>query len=185
MSEIPEYFNEKPFQSFGMSTMIEEVKCIRFIHGHQLEVMANPYTKDIKLYESLAKSLSYHPALTSHLASGMWHVITSVTQHEGEYMSSMLKNPSTRLRGVHKSEGNIGAIAKSKVRQLLLGGKFDWLVYGHTHHPFIDTESRTINTGSWGRNQDQNKMWYLKVKGGSPELIEWTKQPKKGGRKDR
>jgi hypothetical protein len=52
------------------------MKCIRFIHGHQLEMVANPYTKDI-LYESLAKSPSYHPALKCHLASGIWHVITS------------------------------------------------------------------------------------------------------------
>jgi UDP-2,3-diacylglucosamine pyrophosphatase LpxH len=101
----------------------------------------------------------------------------------------MLENPSSRLKGEHKSEDKIRTIAESKVRQLLLGGTFDWLVYGHTHHPYCDEESKTINTGSWGRNQDQNKMWFLKIEDSSPELISWpelipwSSQQKKRGRK--
>jgi UDP-2,3-diacylglucosamine pyrophosphatase LpxH len=86
----------------------------------------------------------------------------------------MSKNPSERLNGVHQSEDRIGAFSKLKTRQFIFGGKFDWLVYGHTHHPFIDEESKTINTGSWGRNQDQSKMWYLKIENGTPELMKWT-----------
>jgi UDP-2,3-diacylglucosamine pyrophosphatase LpxH len=183
ISEIPEYFNEKPFSDFGMSAEIKDKECFRFIHGYQLEVMANPYTKDMELYESLAKRLSYHPAITDHLADGIWHAITSITQHEGEYISSMLKNPSSRLVGEHKSGDKIGLIAESKVRELFLGGTFDWLVYGHTHHPYCDKKSKTINTGSWGRNQDQTKMCYLKIEDGSPELVPWAPQQKKGGRK--
>jgi UDP-2,3-diacylglucosamine pyrophosphatase LpxH len=176
MSEIPEYFDEKPFHDFGMKTDINDEKCFRFIHGFQLEVMANPYTKDMNLYEYLAKMLSFHPAITSHVASGLWHAIACITQHEGEYMSSMLTNPSSRLNGKHRSEDKIRFIAQSKARQLFLGGTFDWLVYGHTHHPYCDEESKTINTGSWGRNQDQNKMYYLKIEDGSPKLIPWALQ---------
>lgn len=183
ISEIPEYFNEKPFNDFGMNTDVNDKECFRFIHGHQLEVMANPYTKDMGLYESLAKRLSYHPAITSHLADGMWHAITCITQHEGEYMSSMLMNPATRLKGKHQSADKVTSTAESKARQLFLGGSFDWLVYGHTHHPYCDMKSKTINTGSWGRNQDQTKMCYLKVEDGSPELVPWAQQQKKGGRK--
>jgi predicted phosphodiesterase len=60
----------------------------------------------------------------------------------------MLKDPSSRLNGDHQSGDRIDVFSKSKTRQFILGGKFDWLVYGHTHHPFIDGGSRTINTGS-------------------------------------
>jgi UDP-2,3-diacylglucosamine pyrophosphatase LpxH len=42
----------------------------------------------------------------------------------------------------------VTTMAKSNCRCLLMGGPFDWLVYGHTHNPFIDIYSRTINTGS-------------------------------------
>jgi UDP-2,3-diacylglucosamine pyrophosphatase LpxH len=174
MSEMPEYFNKKPFGDFGMNTDVNDKECFRFIHGYQLEVMANPYTKDMKLYESLAKQLSYHPAITSNAASGIWHVITTLTQNESKYLTSMLERPSSRLGGEHRSKDRIDTLAKSKARQFLLGGTFDWLVYGHTHHPFMDKDTRTINTGSWGRNGDQNKMWYLAIKDGSPELKEWA-----------
>jgi UDP-2,3-diacylglucosamine pyrophosphatase LpxH len=181
LSEIPTYFNEEPFQPFGMSSNIEG---FRFIHGHQLEVMANPYSKDMALYDSLAQKLSHHPGLTSRAASDIWHVVSCLTQHEGEYLHSMSNHPSSRLSGPHRSGDKMEIMAKSKVRQLLLGGTFDWLVYGHTHHPYCDKESKTINTGSWGRNQDQNKMWYLKIENGSPELIPWAPQQKKRMRKE-
>ena len=64
MSEIPQYFNEMPFSSFGLSLRIKDVQTFRFIHGHQLEVMTNPYTKDMSLYLSLARRLSYHAGVT-------------------------------------------------------------------------------------------------------------------------
>lgn len=137
-------------------------------------MMTNPYNKDMELYESLARRLSYHAGITGHAASDIWHVLTSLTQHESEYISSMLKDPSSRLNGDHQSEDKIGAFSKSKTRQFILGGKFDWLVYGHTHHPFIDGGSRTINTGSWGRDQDPKEMCYLKIENGTPEPMIWS-----------
>jgi UDP-2,3-diacylglucosamine pyrophosphatase LpxH len=175
ISEIPEYFMESPFKFFGSATTIKDGQIFRFIHGYQLEVMANPYTKDMKLYESLARRLSYHSGLTGQAASGLWHAICSFTQGEGEYLSSMLNGPESRLHGEHGAEDKITRLAKSKSRRLLLGGLFDWLVYGHTHNPFIDPDSRTINTGSWGRNRSPDKMWYLKIANGTPELTEWIK----------
>ena len=127
----------------------------------------------MRLYESLARRLSYHAGLTGHMASGMWHAICDLTQEEGEYIGSMLKNPTSRLDGAHKAGESIIVLAQSKARQLLLGGPFDWLVYGHTHNPFIDRISRTINTGSWGRNQLRDQMVYLKIQNGVSELIQW------------
>ena len=184
LSEIPAYFNESPFSSFGRSLRIRDVNWFKFIHGYQMEVMTNPYTKDMNLYESLALRLSYHAGLTGQFASDLWQKLTSLTQLEeyvssmmkleSGYMNSMMKNPSVRLKGEHKSEDRIGDFSKSKNREFMFGGKFDWLVYGHTHHPFIDKESRTINTGSWGRNKDPSKMCYLKIENGTPELIKWS-----------
>ena len=137
VSEIPQYFNELPFTSFGMSMRIKDVQTFRFIHGYQLEVMTNPYTKDMSVYESLARSLSYHSGITGNAASDIWHMLTSLTQHESQYISSMLKDPLTRLNGEHKGEDRIRDFSMSKARQFLLGGSFDWLVFGHTHHPFL------------------------------------------------
>ena len=174
LNEIPEYFNENPFKSFGKSMIIKDVQYFRFIHGYQLEVMTNPYTKDMELYESLAMRLSYHAGITGHAASDIWQVLTSLTQHESEYISSMLKDPSSRLNGKHQGGDMIDVFSKSKTRQFILGGKFDWLVYGHTHHPFMDDASMTINTGSWGRNQNPKEMCYLKIENGTPEPMIWS-----------
>ncbi len=173
MNEIPEYFGENPFNSFGSTLNLNDVYKFRFIHGHQLEVMANPYTKDMKLYESLARRLSYHSGLTGKLADNIWHAISYFTQEEGEYLSSMQKDPITRLSGKSNAGDRIKVLAKSRCRCLMLGGPFDWLVYGHTHDRFLDQQTKTINTGSWGRRQGEKKMWYLKIEGGVPEQIEW------------
>jgi UDP-2,3-diacylglucosamine pyrophosphatase LpxH len=175
ISEIPEYFNASPFKFFGPSIDIEDVQTFRFIHGYQLEVMVNPYSKDMKLYESLARRLSYHSGLTGQAASGIWNAICSLTQAEGEYISSMLKDPASRLNGKSSAGQGIMRLSKSKARCLLLGSPFDWLVYGHTHSPFVDPNSKTINTGSWGRGRSSDSMWYLKIDRGVPGLVEWKK----------
>ena len=174
MSEIPQYFNEMPFSSFGLSLTIRDVQIFRFIHGHQLEVMTNPYTKDMSLYLSLARRLSYHAGITGHAASNIWNVLTSLTQIEGKYLSSMLKDPISRLNGENEGEKRIQALSKSKARQFILGGNFDWLVFGHTHHPFNEDASKTTNTGSWGRDRDRNEMCYLKIENGSPKPMIWS-----------
>jgi UDP-2,3-diacylglucosamine pyrophosphatase LpxH len=176
ISEVPEYFKASPFKSFGSTIDIkDEGQTFRFIHGYQLEVIANPYTKDMQLYESLARRLSYHSGLTGKVASGIWNAICSLTKEEGDYANSIIKDPSSRLSGKSNAGDNISMLAKSKGRRLLLGGPFDWLVFGHTHNPFIDTDSKTINTGSWGRNHSRDKMYYLKIANGMPELMEWKK----------
>jgi UDP-2,3-diacylglucosamine pyrophosphatase LpxH len=174
MSEIPQYFDEMPFSSFGLSLRIKDVQTFRFIHGHQLEVMTNPYTKDMSLYLSLARRLSYHAGVTGSAASGIWNVLTSLTQLEGKYISSMLIDPLSRLNGENQGEKRIQALSKSKARQFILGGKFDWLVFGHTHHPFNDNASKTTNTGSWGRDRDRNEMCYLKIENGMPKPMIWS-----------
>ncbi len=173
MSEIPEYFKARPFKSFGPTAEIKERQVFRFIHGYHLEVMANPYSKDMKLYESLARRLSLYSGLTGRTASGIGHIISSLTRGEGDYLSSMLKHPESRLMGRSNAGDRVTALAECRSRCLFLGGPFDWLVYGHTHCPFLDPESRTINTGSWGRGGSDKKMWYLKIQNGVPELAEW------------
>lgn len=173
MSEIPRYFGTDPFKFFGSSNDIWDLHNFRFIHGYQLEVMANPYTKNMKLYESLAKNLSYNSNLTGRLADGIWKAFKFLTGQQGDYLKSMQKDPLFRLNGKNSAYDEITDLAKSKGRHLLLGGPFDWLVYGHTHVPFIDSESRTINNGSWGRGPSPSEMWYLKIDGGFPELVEW------------
>jgi UDP-2,3-diacylglucosamine pyrophosphatase LpxH len=172
LSEIPKYFRTSPFKFFGPATDIWEGQNFRFIHGYQLEVMANPYTKDMKLYETLARKLSYYSDMTGQLRL-LWNTISSIVQPHGNYLRSMSKEPLTRLHGKNYAADRISELAKSKGRHLMLGSSFDWLVYGHTHIPFIDPLSRTINNGSWGRNPSLGGMWYLKINGGFPELIEW------------
>jgi UDP-2,3-diacylglucosamine pyrophosphatase LpxH len=174
LSEIPGYFDARPFEFFGSAATIKDGHVFRFIHGYHLEVMANPYSKDMNLYESLARRLSYHSGLTGRAASCIGHAISFLTKSEGDYMSSMLEHPESRLKGRNNAVDRLTALAKFKSRCLFLGGSFDWLVFGHTHSPFLDPESWTINTGSWGRGGSDGKMWYLKIQNGIPELAEWS-----------
>jgi predicted phosphodiesterase len=75
----------------------------------------------------------------------------------------MTLDPEKRLSGKHNTGECMENMATSKARLLHLGvDADDWFVFGHTHRPFLDNNSRTINTGSWLEEIDDGYL-YLKV----------------------
>ncbi len=121
-----------------------------FMHGYQLEVMANPYIKDLEFYERTSELFCRTSGITASLFRGT--IIPNIDilfklAPNKSYKRSMMLTPEERLR---KAINDIERLAVSNARTMYLGMKpEDWFVFGHTHNPFLDTTSRTINTGSW------------------------------------
>jgi UDP-2,3-diacylglucosamine pyrophosphatase LpxH len=144
-----------------------EGKAFTFIHGHQLEVLANPYDKSEKVYDSISAMLCSSAGVTGTMASTLWSAIDPGTH--GDYIKSMKKSTSERLKGKHNALDIVEELAQSKSRPIYTGAD-GWLVYGHTHRSYVDEESRTANTGSWGRNGDDCGLDYMIIEEGRPKL---------------
>lgn len=144
-----------------------------FIHGYQLEVMANPYLKDLDLYEETAEIFCWTAGITANLfRDSIISKIDTLFQPAAikGYKHSMMLSPEIRLSGKHNAKKTVERLAISSGRTLYLGiNSRDWFVFGHTHMPFLDTDSRTINTGSW--MDDTNEGYpYLVIDRGIPHM---------------
>ena len=141
-----------------------------FMHGHQFEVLANPYDKSEKLYDSISAMLCNSAGVTGSAASAIWAAIDPETHLD--YMKSMKKSVSERLKGKHNAIDAVEMLAQSKSRTIYTGAE-GWLVYGHTHRGYVDEESKTANTGSWGRDGDDCALDYMIIEGGKPKLCSY------------
>ncbi len=138
-----------------------------FIHGHQFEILANPYDKSEKVYDSISNFLCNSAGVTGSAASTLWSAIDPDTH--GNYIKSMKKSTSERLKGKHNALDMVEKLAQSKSRSIYTGAE-GWLVYGHTHRAYVDEDSRTANTGSWGRDGDDAGLDYMTIEDGKPNL---------------
>jgi UDP-2,3-diacylglucosamine pyrophosphatase LpxH len=141
-----------------------------FIHGHQLEVLANPYDKSEKVYDSISALLCSTAGVTGTAASTLWSCIDP--GKHADYMKSVKKSTSERLKGKHNALDTIEKLAQSKSRSIYAGAD-GWLVYGHTHRCYVDEDSKTANTGSWGRNGDDCGLDYMIIEEGRPKLCSY------------
>lgn len=155
------------FQSLGSRLSLDIMgETFTFIHGHQLEVLANPYNKSQKIYDSISEMLCYTAGATGSAASTIWSIIDPEAQRD--YMKSMKKPTVDRLAGKHKAIDVVEALAQARSRGIYTGAD-GWLVYGHTHRAYVDGESKTANTGSWGRGGDDSRLDYMIIENGRPK----------------
>lgn len=134
-----------------------------FTHGYQLEVLANPYYKSLTAYKCFAENLCLAGDDTGNAASELWDMIQSsksviddlrrVPHDLRGALKSMMEGPEDRLRGRHEAALTIDNLAKSKSRAVYLGMWIDeYLIFGHTHMPFVDEQHRVANVGSWKKS---------------------------------
>ena len=97
-----------------------------FIHGHQLEILANPFNKSEKIYNSISDALCDSAGATGSTASAIWSAIDPSKQLD--YMKSMKKATSDRLQGKLNARDTVEKLAQSKSRSIYTGAD-GWLVY--------------------------------------------------------
>jgi UDP-2,3-diacylglucosamine pyrophosphatase LpxH len=159
-----------PFEVTKELRLVESGTKFFFIHGYQLEVLANPYYKSMSAYEAFSEGLCLAGDDTGNAADKLWatfqasaSALESLKRLPSDIkgaIDSMLNQPVKRMKSVISE---VDRIALSRARTLYLGmEKDEILVYGHTHEPYQDVKNGTINTGSWRKSSCQNYS-YLEI----------------------
>ncbi len=168
-----------PFQVTKDLRLEEGGKKFFFIHGYQLEVLANPYYKSMSAYETFSEGLCLAGDDTGNAADKLWETYeASKSALEGlkrlpsdikGALASMMNPPANRLSGSHQTHSAVELTAISKARDVYLGmNREEVLVFGHTHDPFYEPENGVINTGSWKKRPCRDYA-YVEISGGQPK----------------
>lgn len=171
MSEI--LGDNYPFQVTRELRLTESGKKFFFIHGYQIEVLANPYYKSMSAYETFAEGLCLAGDETGNAADKLWESyenskaaldgLKRLPANIKGAIDSMFKPPKQRTVSVRSLVDNI---AISSARAFYLGvGKDETLVFGHTHEPFPAVTNGAINTGSW-KKSPCTEYKYMEIDGG-------------------
>ncbi len=92
----------------------------------------------------------------------------SLTGHDGMISSKSLREgPETRL--LEKLED-----AERKAHEAHSGADKEILIFGHTHHPFINAKENVVNSGSWVREATPHNT-YVELVAGKPRLFVFRK----------
>lgn len=173
-----------PFEYVAESARLEDGgQKFFFIHGYQLEVLANPYYKSLTAYRCFAEHLCLAGDDTGNAASKLWDMIQSsksileklprIPPDISGALVSMMKSPDERLFGGNKAALSIDKLAKSSSRSIYLGMRSDeFMIFGHTHIPFSDEGHMVANVGSW-KKSPCNEYRYMVIREGVPKLEVW------------
>jgi len=186
MLKLKEYLLDRfPFAEVAKQISLSDgVDKYFFTHGYQLEVIGNPYYKSLTAYELFAENLCLAGDDTGNAASELWEAIQTSKTFLSELrrvpkdirgaLQSMMEKPETRLAGSHEARYFVDQLACSKSRCMYLGmNKDEVLIFGHTHRPFNDLQSRVANTGSW--NKDSGRGYnYLEIDKGKISPQTWN-----------
>lgn len=162
-----------PFDVVRELHLIEGGKKFFFIHGYQLEVLANPYYKSMSAYETFAEGLCLAGDDTGNAADKLWasyeksqaalEGLKRLPENIKGALDSMFKTPESRLKNARPI---VDEIAISRARSFYLGmDKDETLVFGHTHMPFPQVINGAINTGSWNK-KPCTEYKYLEIQNG-------------------
>jgi UDP-2,3-diacylglucosamine pyrophosphatase LpxH len=145
-----------------------------FIHGYEIDVLANYEPLSIESYENFCERMCFSEDLIGEYASNFWNwfenrkiawwkmkVINTSQQHQ-------------RL-DLHRMR----ALAASKGRYFLLGmHPEEYLVYGHTHDPYVSADGMVANTGCWFDEQNgrRHRNTYVRIEDGKMEVKDFDEK---------
>ena len=183
LSEL--YGTNFPFDVKKSAIIKSKYQEFYFMHGYQLEVLCNPYYKSMKTYETFSEHMCLAGDDTGNAADALWKLRQSnkslwnklkrIPENPYAALKSMMEPPEVRIRNIrkHNAIGPIEKLAEAESKHFLLDIRPEqFLVYGHTHHPYINEEKKVANTGSWGLG-DQKKFWYMEIVDDKVDLKEF------------
>jgi len=137
-------------------------------HVLQMRDHAYPlsFTKDLKFTDgdysyTLCHGLEFDPQQKTVLMEALCHVMYDAI--EGfENLFGVTQPPETRLSQIL---GDVTNRACSTVKK-----KGEILVFGHTHHPFVNEAENVVNTGSWVTDSTIHNT-IVELSGGKPRLF--------------
>ncbi len=143
----PDLFGKLPIRIQRNLTLEDAGRSFNFIHGYQLEVLANLEPLTVEEYEELCISICQRTGdFFGDLLSILWDTFQLSFKRgdrRKDMISSIGETPESR-----KDMHMVDRLARSRASHMFLGlRKGDTLIFGHTHRPFLD--EYVANTGSW------------------------------------
>jgi len=177
--------NNFPFEVQKSTVISSQSQEFFFFHGYQLEVLCNPHYKSMKIYETFSENMCLAGDDEGNAAdagyklfqacNAILHNLKRLPGNPRAAMRSMMEPPETRIRNVHRHNviEPIMQLAEAETRHFLFGIRPEqFLVYGHTHVPYVKRDGMVANTGSWGFG-DEKKCNYLEIDKDVPVLKEF------------
>ena len=141
-----------------------------FMHGFQFE-----FADTLEIYQAFANQLCMGTEMIGGAADSFWNLFKMTSQIYKSAEKKLNINPETLLKWpgerLHEDDVNtIKDVAKKERNQ----SDYDVIVFGHTHHPFVEKD--VVNTGSWVDDPSRHMLkenTYIAIKEGNAELKEY------------
>lgn len=156
-----------PFKVSRRLRLSDGGNTFNFLHGYELEVLANLEPMTIEYYEKLSLRMCFTERFTGGIASRLWDLIEEKSELSAK--AWWMRKPPHERNALDRAR----ALATSKGAGIVLGTRpGDRVIYGHTHRPFIDEEKGVANTGSWVDEgpADRLRNTYVVIKDGQMDL---------------
>lgn len=138
-----------------------------FIHGYELEVLANMEPLSIENYERFCERMCFSEDVLGEYASNLWNWFEN---RKGSWWRVKVIRGGPRVR---EEVNRIKTLAMARGKYLLLGmHPGEKLVFGHTHVPFLSEDGTVANSGCWFNeyNSPNHKNTYIKIVDGQMEV---------------
>lgn len=147
-----------------------------FIHGYELEVHETLEPATVDQYEQFCGNMCYAEDVIGGFAGTLWD-LKEGCEEIIEKTTKFLRTPPNERGKIE----NLYNLAISKGAYILLGMKPDeYLIYGHTHRPYISEQHRRANTGAWVQDETLSPAsinTYVSITGGRMALRKFGRDP--------
>ncbi len=148
---------------------------IRFLHGHQCDPLQNilgPNTSEILCW-TLSDDMG-------EAKSRLWDLFGSKSKLQKEEFLAKVDSLMTPPEDTRRTEalGTVSDFVECIKAILKVTGQKEFIVFGHTHKPFIDLDRRVANTGCWIKGTIPTNT-YFEFVNWPPQIIEFGGQPLK------
>jgi UDP-2,3-diacylglucosamine pyrophosphatase LpxH len=142
---------------------------IHFLHGHQCDPLQNilgPETSEILCW-TMSDNIG-------EWKSKLWDIFgrpKSIPKDEFEANIDLIMSPpedKARTDALSKKYAGVADFVECLKAYLRITDEKEFLVYGHTHKPFIDLGRRVANTGCWINGTSPSNTYF--------ELVKWPPQ---------
>jgi UDP-2,3-diacylglucosamine pyrophosphatase LpxH len=145
---------------------------VRFLHGHQCDPLQNILGPDTS--EILCWTLSDDVGEAKSRLWDLFGLKSKLSKEEFEAKVDSLMSPPEDVRRT-EALGAVTDFVECVRAYLKVTEEKEFIVFGHTHKPFIDLDSRVANTGCWIKGANPANTYFEFVQW-PPRIVEFKAQ---------
>jgi UDP-2,3-diacylglucosamine pyrophosphatase LpxH len=174
--------HEYPFTGQSFLTLERFGYTMYFIHGHQCDPLQNilgPETSEILCWTMSDNVGEWKSKLWDIFGPKLAKGRPEVTRHDFEDEIDSLMSPpedERRTEALEKKYEGLSVFVECLKAYFRTTERDEFVVYGHTHKPFIDLNSRVANTGCWIKGAIHADT-YFEFAQWPPQIVEFKGQP--------